>query len=129
MHISLLCTSRSCGRASCMVSTVWVHSRVRWSLLLWLAMASRYVHSSSYCLVTESITVQYHFFYLTNVGMNVPVLALVWFAFQDLKSLPRNPADNLPESGENATTSSISRAVLKSRAVWTLSIFLLFYVG
>lgn len=61
--------------------------------------------------------------------MNVPVLALVWFAFQGLKSLPRNPADDLLESGENATNSSITRAVLKSRAVWTLSIFLLFYVG
>ncbi|KAI0732780.1 MFS general substrate transporter [Fomitopsis betulina] len=73
--------------------------------------------------------IPYHFFYVTNVGMNVPVLALVWFAFQGLKSLPRNPADDLLESGENATNSSITRAVLKSRAVWTLSIFLLFYVG
>ena len=60
--------------------------------------------------------------------MNVPVLGLVWLAFHDLKSLPRNPAD-VPESGENVSNSSISRAVLKSRAVWTLSIFLLFYVG
>ena len=61
--------------------------------------------------------------------MNVPVLALVWFAFRDLKSLPRNPAENAPEGGENTPNSSIGRAVLRGRAVWTLSIFLLFYVG
>ena len=57
------------------------------------------------------------------------MLAMVWFAFHDLNTLPRNPIDNVPESGEHVSNSSIGRAVLKSRAVWTLSMFLLFYVG
>ncbi|KZT71492.1 MFS general substrate transporter [Daedalea quercina L-15889] len=73
--------------------------------------------------------VPYHFFYLTNVGMNVPVLAMVWLAFRNLKTLPKHPSESVPESGENMTNSAISGAILKSRAVWTLSIFLLFYVG
>ncbi|KAH9938016.1 MFS general substrate transporter [Fomitopsis serialis] len=73
--------------------------------------------------------IPYHFFYLTNVGMNIPVLALAWLAFHDLHSLPQHPAENGSENGENMTNSAISGAILKSRAVWTLSMFLLFYVG
>ncbi|KAH9833683.1 MFS general substrate transporter [Rhodofomes roseus] len=83
-------------------------------------------------LVATAMTthgVPYHFFYLTNVGMNVPVLALAWLAFHDLQALPKHPAENGPENSENMTNSAISGTILKSRAVWTLSMFLLFYVG
>ncbi|KAA1473487.1 MFS general substrate transporter [Dentipellis sp. KUC8613] len=69
--------------------------------------------------------VPFHFFYTTNVGMNIPVIAIVWFAFRKLQELPRQP-------GELASTSSETfgfRDTLKSRTVWTLAIFLMLYVG
>lgn len=56
--------------------------------------------------------------------MNVPVFALVWFAFRNLDSLPSTPADTLTLQG-----STTMRDTLKSRTVWTLAIFLMLYVG
>lgn len=55
--------------------------------------------------------------------MNVPMLALVWLAFGKLDALPRNSADLA------ATGGSVLKTALKSKAVWTLSIFLMLYVG
>ncbi|THH19893.1 hypothetical protein EW146_g1337 [Bondarzewia mesenterica] len=54
-------------------------------------------------VATAMITrgVPYHFFYLTNVGMNVPVFALIWFAFRKLHALPAHPT-------EPTTTSPVS---------------------
>ncbi|KII94865.1 hypothetical protein PLICRDRAFT_128164 [Plicaturopsis crispa FD-325 SS-3] len=69
--------------------------------------------------------VPYHFFYMTNVGMNVPVLALIWLAFRDLKALPELPGDLTVD----VNAGSGIRQLLSNRAVWTLSIFLMLYVG
>ncbi|TFY77056.1 hypothetical protein EWM64_g6956 [Hericium alpestre] len=76
-------------------------------------------------VATAMITrgVPYHLFYLTNLGMNVPVLGIVWFAFRDLQELPSRPEDVVPAGGASF------RDTLKSRSVWTLSIFLMLYVG
>lgn len=56
--------------------------------------------------------------------MNVPVLALMWFAFRNLEALP-NQATELEPAGPTATL----RDTLTSRSVWTLAIFLMLYVG
>lgn len=69
--------------------------------------------------------IPYHFFYLTNVGMNVPVFVLVWLAFRNLFALPQAP----DASAREESASTALRDTLKSRAVWTLSMFLVFYVG
>ncbi|OSX59421.1 hypothetical protein POSPLADRAFT_1150582, partial [Postia placenta MAD-698-R-SB12] len=67
--------------------------------------------------------IPYHFFYLTNVGMNVPVFVLVWLAFRNLFALPQAP----DASAREESASTALRDTLKSRAVWTLSMFLVFY--
>ncbi|PCH36403.1 MFS general substrate transporter [Wolfiporia cocos MD-104 SS10] len=72
--------------------------------------------------------VPYHFFYLTNVGMNIPVFAFVWLAFRDLHALPQQPTDS-PRGSTDGLSASTLRDTLKSRAVWTLAMFLVFYVG
>ncbi|KAI0092704.1 MFS general substrate transporter [Irpex rosettiformis] len=66
--------------------------------------------------------VPYNVFYTTNVGMNVPLFGLVWLAFGKLKALPINPA-------EASVHGSVLRETLKSKAVWTLAVFLMLYVG
>ncbi|TCD69232.1 hypothetical protein EIP91_008335 [Steccherinum ochraceum] len=70
--------------------------------------------------------VPYHFFYTTNVGMNVPVFALIWIAFHNLHTIPQPSTQPVDPT---ASTTSTFRDALKSRAVWTLSIFLMLYVG
>ncbi len=69
---------------------------------------------------------QFHLFYTTNLGMNVPVAAMAWLAFRDLDTLPQHPSEKPME--ENVTPHGL-RATLRSRAVWTLAIFLMLYVG
>lgn len=51
--------------------------------------------------------------------MNIPVLVLVWLAFGNLQKLPDHTAEG---------TASLMDT-LKSKAVWTLAIFLMLYVG
>ncbi|OBZ70191.1 hypothetical protein A0H81_09628 [Grifola frondosa] len=75
-------------------------------------------------MVTRGIP--YHIFYTTNIGINVPVFAAVWFAFRNLHSLPQHSAEITPA---NEISTSAFRATLKSRAVWSLAIFLMLYVG
>ncbi|EIM87901.1 MFS general substrate transporter [Stereum hirsutum FP-91666 SS1] len=75
-------------------------------------------------MVTHGIP--YHLFYVTNVGMNVPVFALVWFAFHDLQALPAHPAE--PQVSVGGTDHSL-RETLTSKTVWILAIFLMLYVG
>ncbi|TBU33086.1 MFS general substrate transporter [Dichomitus squalens] len=70
--------------------------------------------------------VPYHLFYTTNVGMNIPVFALAWVAFRNLHALPQNPNER---PGEAGSASHAFSATLRSRAVWTLAIFLMLYVG
>ncbi|KAI0650491.1 MFS general substrate transporter [Trametes meyenii] len=70
--------------------------------------------------------VPYHLFYTTNVGLNIPVFALAWLAFRNLQALPQHPNEKTPAEG--ASTGAL-RATLSSRAVWTLAIFLMLYVG
>ncbi|KAI0340894.1 MFS general substrate transporter [Trametopsis cervina] len=67
--------------------------------------------------------IPYNLFYTTNVAMNVPLIVLAWFAFSKLEALPRHPTE-LP-----GINSGLLRETLKSRAVWSLSIFLMLYVG
>ncbi|KZT18277.1 MFS general substrate transporter [Neolentinus lepideus HHB14362 ss-1] len=68
--------------------------------------------------------VPYHFFYMTCLGMGVPVLALVWLAFKTLKSLPQTPEDIISTARQYGLWHT-----LKSRTVWTLALFEMFYVG
>ncbi|KAI0776201.1 MFS general substrate transporter [Trametes elegans] len=70
--------------------------------------------------------VPYHFFYTTNVGLNIPVFALAWFAFRDLHTLSQHSSDRGPAESQ---TVNVFRATLSNRAVWTLAIFLMLYVG
>ncbi|KAH9850829.1 MFS general substrate transporter [Lenzites betulinus] len=72
--------------------------------------------------------VPYHFFYTTNVAMNIPVFALAWLAFRNLQALPQLPNERTSAEGA-PITSGVLRATLRSRAVWTLAIFLMLYVG
>ncbi|KAH9942578.1 major facilitator superfamily domain-containing protein [Amylocystis lapponica] len=72
--------------------------------------------------------VPYHLFYTTNVGMNIPVFAIVWFAFRNLQVLPPQPGE-VARVTEDGATPSLFLETLKSRAVWTLAIFLMLYVG
>lgn len=72
-------------------------------------------------------SLQYHFFYTTNVAMNIPVFALAWLAFRNLHALPEHPTER--HAAEGASTGGVLRATLRSRAVWTLAIFLMLYVG
>lgn len=58
--------------------------------------------------------------------MNVPVFALVWFAFRDLQALPAHPTE--PQVSAGSTDHSL-RDTLKSKTVWILAIFLMLYVG
>lgn len=55
--------------------------------------------------------------------MNVPVFALAWLAFRNLHELPQQPGQT---PGVHAHAFG---ATLRSRAVWTLAIFLMLYVG
>lgn len=64
----------------------------------------------------------FHFFYVTNVAIHIPVLALVWFTFGRLDALPGHPG----EAHEPAAT---LRNTLKNRTLWTLAFFLMFYIG
>ncbi|EPQ54037.1 MFS general substrate transporter [Gloeophyllum trabeum ATCC 11539] len=66
----------------------------------------------------------YHFFYMTCLGMSVPTLALAWFSFRKLRSLPQRPADIISTGQRHGL-----REALNSRAVWTLALFMMFYVG
>ncbi|KAI0770849.1 MFS general substrate transporter [Irpex lacteus] len=68
--------------------------------------------------------VPYNIFYTTNVGINVPLFGLVWLAFGKLDALPTNVTET--SLGGNG---SVLRATLKSKAVWSLAIFLMLYVG
>ncbi|KAJ3551881.1 hypothetical protein NM688_g4454 [Phlebia brevispora] len=63
--------------------------------------------------------IPYNLFYTTNIGMNVPVLVLVWFTFRNLQKLPDHAAE----------ASSSLWDTLQSKAVWTLAMFLMLYVG
>ncbi|KAI0832679.1 MFS general substrate transporter [Trametes gibbosa] len=72
--------------------------------------------------------VPYHFFYTTNVAMNIPVFALAWLAFRNLQALPQLPNERLPAE-DVPNSSGVLRATLRNRAVWTLAIFLMLYVG
>ena len=62
--------------------------------------------------------------------MNVPVAAPAWWAFRNLKALPQQTTG---ETVQAAPSESVAVnpfiATLKSRAVWTLAIFLMLYVG
>ncbi|OCH95942.1 MFS general substrate transporter [Obba rivulosa] len=78
-------------------------------------------------MVTRGIP--YHFFYVTNVGINVPIFIMVWFAFRNLQQLPQQPADVAVQRGSNEEHTAAFRETLKSKEVWTLAIFLMFYVG
>ncbi|CAL1700496.1 unnamed protein product [Somion occarium] len=71
--------------------------------------------------------VPYHLFYTTNVGMNVPIFALIWVAFHDLHALPQHPAEAATGTPEHSNKAFWD--TLKSKAVWTLAIFLMLYVG
>jgi len=73
--------------------------------------------------------VPYHFFYLTNVGMNIPVFAFVWIAFRNLYALPQQGIESSASRESTDESDSAFRDTLKSRSVWTLAIFLVFYVG
>ena len=53
--------------------------------------------------------------------MNIPVFALAWVAFRNLHELPRHPSE--------ASATHVFKATLRNRAVWTLAIFLMLYVG
>ncbi|KAI0774519.1 MFS general substrate transporter [Fomes fomentarius] len=75
-------------------------------------------------MVTKGVP--FHLFYTTNIGMNVPVAAMAWVAFRDLDTLPQHPSE---KPGDENVTSHGFRATLRSRAVWTLAIFLMLYVG
>ncbi|PIL37379.1 MFS general substrate transporter [Ganoderma sinense ZZ0214-1] len=79
-------------------------------------------------LATAMVTrgVPYHLFYTTNIGMNIPVFALAWVAFRNLHALPRHPNERPIEEGSAAPSFGTT---LRSRAVWTLAIFLMLYVG
>ncbi|KZT24571.1 MFS general substrate transporter [Neolentinus lepideus HHB14362 ss-1] len=76
-------------------------------------------------IVTKGLP--YNLFYTTNIGMNVPVLAITWVAFGNLKELP---SPNTSEVSSTTREGHLSlQDVLKSRVVWTLAIFLMLYVG
>ncbi|KAJ8473688.1 hypothetical protein ONZ51_g7709 [Trametes cubensis] len=68
--------------------------------------------------------VPYHFFYTTNIALNIPVFALAWFAYRNLHALPQQPNERA-----DGYSGSVLRATLTSRAVWTLATFLMLYVG
>ncbi|OSD04588.1 MFS general substrate transporter [Trametes coccinea BRFM310] len=70
--------------------------------------------------------VPYRFFYTTNIGMNIPVFALAWFAFRNLHALPQHTSER--STGEVFSGNAL-RAALTSRSVWTLAVFLMLYVG
>ncbi|CDO73790.1 hypothetical protein BN946_scf185015.g119 [Trametes cinnabarina] len=74
-------------------------------------------------MVTRGIP--YRLFYTTNIGMNIPVFALAWFAFRNLHALPQHSSER---PGEGFSGNAL-RATLTSRPVWTLAIFLMLYVG
>ncbi|RDX53842.1 MFS general substrate transporter [Lentinus brumalis] len=73
--------------------------------------------------------IPYHLFYTTNVAMTLVVFVLAFIAFRNLHTLPH--AASLHESQPTETTTSLNAftATLRSRAVWTLAIFLMLYVG
>ncbi|TFK45379.1 MFS general substrate transporter [Heliocybe sulcata] len=73
-------------------------------------------------MVTKGVP--YHFFYMTCLGMSVPVLALVWFSFRTLHSLPQTPEEIISTTRQYGL-----RDTLRSRTVWTLALFEMFYVG
>ncbi|KAI0638434.1 MFS general substrate transporter [Trametes polyzona] len=73
--------------------------------------------------------VPFHFFYTTNVAMNIPVFALAWLAFRNLHALPQPPSERQSAEGASHPTGGVLRATLRSRAVWTLAVFLMLYVG
>ena len=56
--------------------------------------------------------------------MNVPLFGLVWLAFEKLDALPTHPAE-----ATTGTNGSVLKATLRSKAVWTLAVFLMLYVG
>jgi len=58
------------------------------------------------------------------VAMTVPILALMWLAFGKLQDLPQRPGENHRGNESNRLGSA-----LKNRSVWTLSVFLMLYVG
>lgn len=69
---------------------------------------------------------QYNLFYTTNVAMNIPILVLIFIAFRQLRALPPHPTEQVISASEQGPT---FKDVLKHRAVWSLSIFLMLYVG
>lgn len=58
--------------------------------------------------------------------MNIPVFILIWLAFRGLQVLPSHPDE--PQAA-NASDRRHLRETLSSKAVWTLAIFLMLYVG
>ncbi|KAI0353089.1 MFS general substrate transporter [Trametes cingulata] len=78
--------------------------------------------------VMVSRGIPYNLFYTTNVGLNIPAFALAWLAFRNLHALPQQPNEKAPTEGTSGGSGTL-RATLKSRAVWTLAIFLMLYVG
>ncbi|KAI0082345.1 MFS general substrate transporter [Panus rudis PR-1116 ss-1] len=76
-------------------------------------------------MVTRGIP--YNLFYTTNVGMNVPILVMIWLVFRDLQALPEHPGEVSAATSDNPHKAL--RETLKSRVVWILAIFLMLYVG
>lgn len=78
-----------------------------------------------------SFFIQYHLFYTTNIGLNVVALVLVRLAFHGLQSLPLQTSEDAGGHAPVSTPSSglVFRQTLRNRAMWTLAIFLMLYVG
>ncbi len=101
------------------------------SPLVATAMVSRGIPVKDSCyfdLHHANPCLQYHLFYTTNVAMTLVVFVLAFIAFRNLHTLPHA---SLHESQPTETTTSLNAftATLRSRAVWTLAIFLMLYVG
>ncbi|KAI0751047.1 major facilitator superfamily domain-containing protein [Daedaleopsis nitida] len=77
------------------------------------------------CMTDSGSHHHYHFLYVTNVRMNVPVVAFAWVAFRGFDALPHQANERQPEEG---SPGNAFRATLRSRAVWTLAIFFMLYV-